>query len=305
MHRELDWPPLPLDAWEDTRDTLHLWTQIVGKLRLAGATPVNHWWHVTLALTERGLTTTPIPHEGGTFQIDLDFHDHLLRIALDDGQEAVLPLRPQPVAEFYRAVMQALADLGVHAHIWPVPVEIANPIPFDQDHVHASYDREAVERFWRVLSGAGRLLERYRSGFVGKCSPVHFFWGGFDLAVSRFSGRRAPTHPPVPATPERVVREAYSHEVASVGFWPGHDRFRRAAFYAYAYPAPLGYANALVEPPGAYYEESLGEFVLPYDEVRAAPDLESLVTRFMDSTYEAAATLAGWDRTALEMAAPL
>jgi hypothetical protein len=300
MHEQ--WPPLPLEDWVDTRETLHLWTQIVGKLRLEGATPVNHWWHVTLAVTERGLSTMPIPHPGGSFQIDFDFLAHQLRVTLEDGRTEILPLRPQSVAQFYGELMDLLSALGIEAHIRTTPVEIENAIPFNQDHAHAAYDREAVGRFWQVLSGAARLLENYRSGYVGKCSPVHFFWGSFDLAVSRFSGRRAPLHPPVPATPDRVVREAYSHEVASVGFWPGDVRFTHPAFYAYAYPAPVGYASAPVLPDAAFFEPTMGEFLLPYHAVRQEANPAEAVTMFMESTYRAAATLAGWDREALESA---
>jgi hypothetical protein len=298
--REESWPALPLETWKETRDTLHRWTQMVGKLRLAHAPPVNHWWHVTLELTDRGLTTRPIPDGTRSFQIDFDFLAHELVVTLADGRRATLPLRARTVASFYGSLMSLLGDLDIDARIWPVPVEVEEHTPFDRDLRHASYDPEAAERCWRALLQAGRVLERFRSGFVGKCSPVQFWWGGFDLAVSRYSGRRAPEHPPVPGVPDRVVREAYSHEVASVGFWPGDERFPNPAFYAYAYPAPPGFPQAPVAPDGAYYHEGLAEFILPYDRVRAAPDPDAAVAAFLESTYGAAADLGGWDRAALE-----
>jgi hypothetical protein len=295
-----EWPALPLEAWRETRDTLHMWTQIVGKIRLALAPPVNHWWHVTLHLTSRGLSTLPLVHGERTFQIDFDLRGH--ELVIDAGEEArrTLALRSRSVADLHRALMSTLDDLGLPVRIWPVPVEVADPTPFAEDERHHTYDPVMAERFLDVLLLAERALEPFRSGFVGKCSPVHFFWGGFDLAVTRFSGRPAPAHGPVPFIPEPVVREAYSHEVASCGFWPGDDRFAAPAFYAYAYPEPAGYRDAHVEPPAARYASDLGEFILPWDSVRADPRRDQLVAAFTRSTYEATARLGGWDRPALE-----
>ena len=295
------WPPLPLEEWKATRDTLHMWSQIVGKLRLALAPPVNHWWHVPLYLTSRGLSTAPLAvRDHHPFSVDFDFCAHELVLSCLDGRRVTLPLRPYTVAEFYRRVLEMLDQLGVRARIWPMPVEVPDPIPFAEDHHHASYDPLMAERFWRTLLRAGRVLEHYRSGFLGKCSPVHFFWGGFDLAVTRFSGRRAPEHPPIPGVPDFIVQEAYSHEVASVGFWPGDDRFPSAAFYGYAYPEPPGFREAIVGPEGAYYNHSLGEFILPYERVRFSPDPERAIRTFIHDLYQAAADLGGWDRDALE-----
>jgi hypothetical protein len=294
------WPALPLAAWRETRDTLHMWTQIVGKIRLGLAPPVNHWWHVTLHLTSRGLSTLPLVHGERTFQIDFDLRGHELVIDAGEGARRTLALEPRSVADFYRALMSALDELGLPVRIWPVPVEVADTTPFPEDEHHHAYDPVMAERFLDVLLLAERALEPFRSGFVGKCSPVHFFWGGFDLAVTRFSGRPAPAHPPVPFIPPRIVREAYSHEVASCGFWPGDDRFPAPAFYAYAYPEPAGYREARVAPAAARYEAALGEFILPWDSVRADPLRDQLVSAFTSSTYDATARLGGWDRPALE-----
>jgi hypothetical protein len=298
------WPSLPLAAWKPTRDTLHRWTQIVGKVRLALAPDVNHWWHVTFHLTSRGLTTPPIPFGRRTFAVDFDFWSHELQVATSEGRREILPLRSRSVAGFYRAFRATLRHLDIEADVWPVPVEVADALPFDEDEQHRAYDPEAARRFWRVLAGAHRVLERFRAGFLGKSSPAHFFWGGFDLACTRFSGRRAPDHAPIPGVPLHIVREAYSHEVSSCGFWPGDERYPAPAFYAYAYPEPPGYRQAAVEPEDAFYSEELGEFLLPYERVRTAPDPEDEIDRFLHSTYRAAATLARWDRRALERDAP-
>lgn len=294
------WPALELDAWEPTRDTLQLWTQVVGKVRMALAPPVNHWWHVPLYVSARGLTTSAIPYGTSSFQIDFDFIDHELAVACSSGPRRTLKLEPRSVAGFYREVMRLLRELGVEVRIWPVPVELPDPIPFEEDTVHAAYDAEYAHRFWRVLEQSARVLTGFRGGFLGKCSPVHFFWGSFDLAVTRFSGRRAPPHPGAPNVADVVTREAYSHEVSSVGFWPGGGPMRQAIYYAYAYPAPEGFAEWPVRPAEASWSPDFGEFILPYDAVRTAGDPDAMLTAFAQSTYEAAAELARWDREALE-----
>jgi hypothetical protein len=294
------WPALPYQEWRDTCATLQLWTQIVGKIRLALAPPVNHWWHVPLYLTSRGLTTSPMPYQGLTFQIDFDFIDHALRIAVSDGRQETLPLRPCSVADFYAEIMGRLRALGLEVRIWTIPVEIANPIRFEQDHIHAAYDPVATNRFWRVLAEVDQVFAAFRGRFLGKSSPVHFFWGSFDLAVTRFSGRPAPPPPSNPMIPDAVNREAYSHEVSSYGFWPGNGGFGQAAFYCYAYPQPAGFAEARIAPSAGHYSRELGEFILPYDEVRQAAEPAGLLLDFLESTYAAAADLARWDRAALE-----
>ena len=295
------WPPLPLEAWADTAATLHLWMQVVGKIRLAQSPWVNHSWHVTLYVTPRGLSTSPIPHGQRTFEIYFDFTSHQLAIEASDGQRASMPLEPQSVASFYRRVMEQLDALGLHVRIHATPNEVAEPIPFDRDETHASYDRDAAHRFWRVLVQADRVSKQFRARFIGKCSPVHFFWGAPDLAVTRFSGRRAPEHPGgIPHLPDRVTREAYSHEVSSGGFWWGGGPVPHAAFYAYAYPEPEGFAQARVEPAGAFYSKDLHEFILPYDAVRLSDAPDETLLAFLQTTYEAAANLGGWDRAALE-----
>jgi hypothetical protein len=295
------WPSLPLEAWADTYATLHLWTQIVGKIRLAQSPWLNHSWHVTLYVTPRGLTTSPIPHGARTFQIDFDFVDHRLAIQASDGRSGAFPLEPQAVAAFYRRLMAELEALGLPVRISRKPNEVADPIRFDRDTTHAAYDPEYAQRFWRVLVQADRVFERFRARFTGKCSPVHFFWGSPDLAVTRFSGRRAPTHPGgVPNLPDWVTREAYSHEVSSCGFWPGGGATPYAAFYAYAYPEPAGFADARVEPGGAFYSTELREFLLPYDRVRESASPDDTLLQFLQTSYEAAANLARWDRSALE-----
>jgi uncharacterized protein DUF5996 len=300
---ETAWPALELDAWEPTRDTLQLWTQVVGKVRLSLAPPVNHWWHVPLYLSARGLTTSAIPYGTSSFEIEFDFVDHELVIACSNGHRRTLKLEPRSVAAFYREVMRLLRELGIEVRIWPVPVELPDPIPFGDDTVHAAYDAEYAHRFWRVLEQSARVLTEFRGGFVGKCSPVHFFWGSFDLAVTRFSGRRAPPHPGAPNVADVVTREAYSHEVSSVGFWPGGGPMRQAIYYAYAYPAPDGFSAWPVRPAEASWSRDFGEFILPYDAVRTAADPDAMLTEFAQSTYEAAAELARWDREALERAA--
>lgn len=294
------WPALPLEAWQDTYATLHMWTQVVGKVRLALAPMVNHWWQTALYVTCRGLSTSPIPYGAGAFHIDFDFLDHELRIGTSGGARRSFPLRPMPVADFYARTMAALKDLGIEVAIRPVPVEVPEAIPFEEDRRHASYDPEYAARCWRVLSQSHRVLERFRGRFTGKVSPVHFFWGAFDLAVTRFSGREAPEHPGgAPNVGDWVMHEAYSHEVSSAGFWPGAG-LGEAAFYSYTYPEPPGFREHPVEPDAAYYHEGMGEFVLPYEAVRTADDPDRALLRFLQSTYDAAADLARWDRPALE-----
>jgi hypothetical protein len=299
MDTELDrWPALPLAAWADTYATLHMWTQIVGKIRLALAPPVNHWWHVSLDVSPRGLTTRAMPYAGGSFEIEFDFVEHRLRIETSDGRERSLELAPQSVAEFYARVLGLLHDLGITVRIWPMPVEIPAPIRFDEDHGHASYEAAAVTRFWRVLSQADEVLKEFRGSFLGKNSPVHFFWGSFDLAVTRFSGRRAPEREGA----DRMTREAYSHEVSSVGFWPGRVGVSDAVFYAYAAPEPPGFKTARVGPPAAFYSSDLNEFFLKYEDMRTVASPRAALLEFARTTYEAAASLGRWDRLALERA---
>jgi Family of unknown function (DUF5996) len=295
------WPPLGFDAWRDTCATLHLWTQIVGKVRLVQTPWTNHSWHVPLYVTARGLTTSAIPHGARSFSIDFDFVDHALRVETSDGGAKTMPLRPRSVADFYGDVMATLADLGVPVRIRTMPNEIPDAVPFDQDHAHAAYDAQAATRFWRALVQVDRVFKVFRAWFVGKCSPVHFFWGSFDLAVTRFSGREAPPHPGgVPNMPDWVAREAYSHEVSSAGFWPGNATFPEPIFYSYAYPEPKGFRDARVDPTAARFDATLGEFLLPYEAVRASADPDAILLAFLQSTYEAAARTAGWDRAALE-----
>jgi hypothetical protein len=296
------WPPLPLEAWRETRDTLHMWLQVVGKVRLSASPWINHSWHVTLYVTPRGLTTSAIPWGERAFDIELDFQQHRLRIRTSDGLEDGFALAPQPVASFHRKLLDALHGLGVPVAIHSRPNEVADAIPFDRDEVHRAYDAESVQRFWRVLVQADRVFKQFRARFAGKCSPVHFFWGAPDLAVTRFSGRRAPPHPGgVPNLPDWVAREAYSHEVSSLGFWAGSGPVPYPAFYSYAYPAPPGFGAAAVAPAEAFYSAELGEFILPYDAVRLAPFPDAALLAFAQSTYEAAARLGAWDRAALEM----
>jgi Family of unknown function (DUF5996) len=299
------WPALPLEEWQDTCATLHMWTQIVGKVRLALAPMLNHWWQVPLYVTTRGLTTSPIPHGSNSFEISFDFLDHKLLIQTSNDTVRTLELAPRSVADFYQAFMVALQSLGIDVKIRTMPVEIRNPIPFDRDTQHYTYVPEHAQRFWRVLHQADRVLQRFRCRFLGKASPVHFFWGSFDLAVTRFSGRAAPQHPGgVPNLADWVAQLAYSHEVSSCGFWPGGDPLREAVFYAYAYPEAAGFRSSRVQPAGAYYHDALHEFVLPYDAVRRSDHPDATLLSFAQSTYEAAADSAHWDRQALEHGTP-
>lgn len=295
------WPSLPLEAWRDTYATLHLWTQIVGKIRLVQSPWINHGWHVTLLVTARGLTTTLIPHGTRAFQIDFDFIAHRLILQSNDGGTASFPLQAQSVAAFYTRLMAELDTLQLHVDLDLRPCEVVDPVPFDQDAMHRAYDPEFAARFWQILVQADRVFKRFRARFMGKCSPVHFFWGAADLAVTRFSGRPAPRHPGgIPNLPDWVTREAYSHEVSSCGFWPGGGPIPYAAFYSYAYPEPAGYAGARVEPAAAFYSTDLHEFILPYDAVRQAAAPDDTLLAFLQSTYDAAADLGAWNRTALE-----
>ena len=295
------WPELPTAAWRETYETLHLWTQIVGKIRLVRSPWLNHSWHVVLYVTARGLTTSPILDGTRSFQIDFDFIDHALRISTSDGARRQLALAGQSVASFYAAVMADLADLGIRLTIDEMPSELPEPIRFSEDNRHASYDPSAVRRFFQILLDADRVFKQFRTGFLGKASPVHFFWDSFDLAATRFSGRRAPRHPGgVPNLPDAVACEAYSHEESSAGFWPGSGAICYPAFYSYAYPEPPGYRATKVRPEAAFFSEGLGEFILPYDAVRTAAEPEQALLEFLQSTYEAAANAAKWDRDALE-----
>jgi len=296
-----EWPPLPFDEWKDTLATLHRWTQMVGKTRLALAPMTNHWWQVTLYLTARGLTTSPMPVGQRTVEIEFDFLDHVLAARTSDGASRRLRLAPRSVADFHREYRTLLRSLDVEAKIWPVPVEMPEAVPFTDDVVHASYDAGAAHRCFRVLAQADRVLKEFRGGFLGKCSPVHFWWGGFDLSCTRFSGRRAPLHPAgLPNLADRVTREAYSHECISAGWWPGGGVLREPAFYAYAYAEPAGLSAAAIRPREAYYHRELREFILPYDAVRTAARPDEMLLAFLQSTYDAAADLLGWDRAALE-----
>jgi hypothetical protein len=298
---EATWPELPFADWQETCATLQLWTQVVGKIRLALTPWLNHSWHVALYVTTRGLTTSPIPCGLRTFSIDFDFIDHRLVIAVDDGRVRHLDLKPRSVADFYTTVMAMLDDLALPVRIDQMPNEIAGAVPFGDDQEHASYDADYAHRFWRVLLATDRVMKLFRTGFIGKASPVHFFWGSFDLAVTRFSGRTAPLHPGgVPNLPDAVAWEAYSHEVSSAGFWPGGGAVTHAAFYSYAYPEPPGFRSAPVQPSQAQFSEALGEFLLPYDAVRLSSDPDATLLSFLQSTYEAAATAGKWDRPTLE-----
>lgn len=307
MNNDL-WPALPLEEWTDTYATLHMWTQIIGKIRLAQTPLVNHWWNVPLYVTTRGLTTSPMPYKDRTFEIDFDFIAHQLLIKCDDGTRETLALVPCSVADFYQQVMQKLLNLGIEVKIWPVPVELENPIPFEQNHENASYDAEYVNRFWRILVRTNKVLEEFRSRFLGKCSPVHFFWGSFDLAVTRFSGKRAPEGDGV----DSITREAYSHEVISHGFWPGlrasgaversesDGTIHAPAFYSYTIPEPPGLSKEQIRPITAFYSTQMKEFILLYDDVRNADFPEKVLLEFLQSTYEVGANLANWNRVELE-----
>ena len=299
----IPWPELPTAAWRETYETLHLWTQVVGKVRLARTPWLNHSWHVALYVTARGLTTSPIPDGVRTFQIDFDLIDHVLRISTSDGARRQLALAGQSVASFYSSVMADLAELGIDITIDEMPSELPEPIRFSEDNRHASYDPGAVRRFFQMLANADRVFKQFRTGFLGKASPVHFFWGSFDLAVTRFSGRRAPRHPGgVPHLSDEVACEAYSHELSSAGFWPGSGAIDYPAFYSYAYPEPAGFRATKIRPEAAFFSEALGEFILPYDAVRTAAQPDQALLEFLQSTYEAAANAAKWDRAALECA---
>ncbi len=296
------WPQLPYPAWRDTAATLQLWTQIVGKIRLSLSPWLNHGWQVPLYVTARGLGTSPMPVGHEILEIEFDFIAHLLLVRTSSGEERRLPLQPQSVADFHSQLLTILSDIGIKVVINEMPNEVADPIRFSEDRIHASYDRDAAHRFWRVLVQVDRVFKLFRSGFLGKVSPVHFFWGSFDLAVTRFSGRPAPLHPGgVPGLPDLVTREAYSHEVSSAGFWPGSDAFPHPAFYSYAYPEPPGFRDAQVTP-AASFDSALGEFILPYDAVRQSADPDAMLLDFLTTTYNAAADAGRWDRAALECA---
>jgi hypothetical protein len=299
------WPTLPLNEWQDTYTTLHRWMQIIGKIRLALAPMVNHWWHVTLYVTARGLTSSPIPYGTRSFQIDFDFLAHQLQIETADGARRSVPLVPRSVADFYQEIMSALRSLGINVTIWTTPVEVDDRTPFDQDRHHAAYDPDSAQRCWRILVQTDRVLKTFRSGFLGKVSPVHFFWGAFDLAVTRFSGRPAPMHPGAPNVAKFVAREAYSQEVSSCGFWPGGGIIEMPVFYAYAYAEPKGFKDYAIRPKEAFYSEPLREFLLPYEAVRTASSPDQVLLGFLQSTYEAAANLGHWPRPALERVSPV
>jgi hypothetical protein len=298
---KVPWPELHTAAWRDTYATLHLWTQVIGKVRLVRSPWLNHSWHVALYVSARGLTTSPIPDGNRTFQIDFDFIDHALRVTTSDGAQRQFALAGHSVASFYAAVMAALAELGIDVTIDEMPNELPDPVRFSQDSQHAAYDPNAVGRLFQILVNVDRVFKQFRTGFLGKASPVHFFWGSFDLAVTRFSGRRAPRHPGgVPHLSDDVATEAYSHEVSSAGFWPGSGAIDYPAFYCYAYPEPAGFRTAKVLPEAAFFSEALGEFILPYDAVRTAANQDQVLLEFLHTSYEAAANAAKWDRDALE-----
>ncbi|WP_017316234.1 DUF5996 family protein [Mastigocladopsis repens] len=295
------WPSLPLTEWQDTYATLHMWTQIIGKVRLALAPKLNHWWQSTLYVTPHGLTTSSIPYGTRTFEMSFDFLEHHLQIETSDGSTRRIPLVPRSVADFYQDVMSILSASGIEVRIWTMPQEVAEPIPFEQDYKHTAYDPEYAQRLWRILVQVDRVMTAFRSRFIGKCSPVHFFWGSFDLAVTRFSGSRAPEHPGgVPNMADWVTREAYSHEVSSCGFWPGGGAVVEPVFYSYAYPEPEGFRNYPVQPKEAFYSSQMQEFILPYEVVRQANDPDAVLLAFLQSTYDAAANLGNWERAALE-----
>jgi len=293
---ERGWPALPLEQWKDTRDTLHMWTQVVGKIRLALTPLVNHWWNVPLYVNARGLTTSAIPYGSLPFELWFDFIDHQLVLQKSDGSRSVLPLAAMSVADFYQRVMNLLRSSDIEVKIWRMPVEVPDPIPFDEDRVHASYDPDVAHRFWKILLSVQCVFDRFRTRFIGKCSPIHFFWGSFDLAVTRFSGRPAPERPGA----DRITREAYSHEVRSVGFWPGSGTSSAPAFYSYTAPEPSGYRDWPVRPAAARYDAQLGEFILMYEDVRTSASPGAMLLDFCRSTYEAGATLGKWDRNSLE-----
>jgi hypothetical protein len=294
------WPALPLLEWKETYDTLHMWTQVVGKIRLALTPRANHWWNTALYVSPRGLTTSTMYHNGRLLQIDFDFVDHKLLIETTDVPPKSIDLRSRTVADFYQETMAVLNSLEMPVKIWTTPVEVANRIPFERDQKHASYDPEYVGRFWRILTQANRVFTDFRCGFNGKVSPVHFFWGAFDLAVTRFSGRAAPSHPGAPNVARFVAVEAYSREVSSCGFWPGGGPVDQPVFYAYSYPEPQGFTEYPIQPAEAFYHNEMGEYLLPYDVVRTAKSPDVVLSSFLQSTYEAAATCGKWDRRLLE-----
>jgi hypothetical protein len=301
-----EWPELSFNEWQETMATLHMWMQIVGKIRLSCAPWTNHSWHVTLYLTARGLTTSPMPYDSRTFEIVFDFLDHELRINTSGGVRRSLKLQPRSVADFYRDLTITLQGIEIPIQINVLPNEIQNPIPFDRDEEHRSYDAGYANRFWRVLVQADRVFKEFRSRFCGKCSPVHFFWGSFDLAVTRFSGRPAPPHPGgIPHLPDAITREAYSHEVSSLGFWPGNAALPMPIFYSYAYPEPPGFAQAQVKPEAAAYNPQFREWILPYESVRVAESPDEILLQFAQTTYDAASLLGRWDRAALEENKPI
>lgn len=293
------WPPLPYEAWKDTYATLHMWTQMVGKVALARAVPLNHTWAIALLFTPRGLATRVLPHGSRTFSMTFDFVDHQLVIETSDAVRRALPLAPRSVADFYRELMATLDAMDLPVRIWSMPVELPSPVRFELDTAHQSYDREYVERWWRIVTNVHQVLTECRCTFIGKCSPVHFFWGSFDVAVSRFSGRLAP-----PREGPAFMRDAYSHELISHGFWPGSAPLLEPAFYAYAVPEPPGLKTAAIQPEGAYYHTELNEFILPYEVVRTSSSPEAAIAAFVETTYDRAASLAGWERSALEGPVP-
>jgi uncharacterized protein DUF5996 len=292
----MTWPSLPLEEWKDTCATLHMWTQIVGKVRLAQTPLVNHWWNVPLYVSARGLTTTAMPYGERVFEMEFDFIDHELETTTSDGERAFIALEPMSVATFYAKTMEMLKELGIEVSIWKMPVEIPDPIPFDEDEQHASYDPEYARRFWEVLRASEKVMQEFRSRFIGKCSPVHFFWGSFDLAVTRFSGKPAPPRPDA----DPITREAYSHEVISHGWWPGQGPLGKPAFYSYTAPAPDGLNSAPLRPQKAFWSNDLSEFLMYYDDVRTSANPDDALMEFLQSTYEAGANLAHWDRASLE-----
>lgn len=300
MTRTIPWPELPLAAWKDTYETLHMWTQIVGKIRLALTHLENHWWNSSLYVTSRGLTTSAMSYNGRLLQMSFDFLAHLLVIETSEGNTKTVALKPRSVADFYQETMASLASLEMPITIWTTPVEVPNRTPFEKDQEHASYDPEYAQRFWRILAQTSRVFTEFRCRFTGKVSPIHFFWGAFDLAVTRFSGRSAPAHPGAPNVAQFVQAEAYSHEVSSCGFWPGGGPIDEPVFYAYAYPEPPGFKDYSIQPSEAFYHSGMGEFLLPYNAVRIANSPDEILLDFLQSTYEAAATNANWDRKALE-----
>ena len=294
------WPALPLPEWKDTYETLHRWMQIVGKIRLTLSPPMNHWWNTTLYVTPSGLTTSSMTYKGQYLQIDFDFTEHILIIRTTKGSPKTIALQPRSVADFYHEVMRNLESLGMPITIWTTPVEVQDRTPFEKDEKHAAYDPEYAQRVWRIMAEANRVLTEFRGQFIGKVSPVHFFWGAFDLAVTRFSGRRAPPHPGAPNMARFVAVEAYSHEVSSCGFWPGGGPVNEPAFYAYAYPEPQGFKDYPIQPQEAFYHKEMGEFLLPYDVVRNAKSPDDVLMTFLQTSYEAVATCAKWDRHSLE-----